>query len=64
MFGDFDTGMADVESSMVDLLKVAGVLPRRARKRIETMLRPTFVEAYGRTMTDNMNQTKRNSNIK
>ena len=34
VFGDFDSDMAEMESSMVDSLKIAGVLPRRAKKRI------------------------------
>jgi hypothetical protein len=64
VFGDFDSDMAEMESSMVDSLKIAGVLPRSARQKVKSMIRSTLVEAYGRTITDHTNQAKRNLNIR
>ena len=56
VFGDFDSDMGEAESAMVDSLKMAGVLPKHARKKVKKMLQPTFIEAYGRTITDYTNQ--------
>ena len=64
VFGDFDSDMGDAESSMADSLKSAGVLPKQARKKTKRILQPTFVEAYGRTITDYTNQARRNLNAK
>ena len=49
---------------MVDSLKIAGVLPKHARKKIKKVLQPTVIEAYGRTITDYTNQARRNLNVK
>ena len=64
VFGDFDSDMGEAESAMVDSLKMAGVLPKHARKKVKKMLQPTLIEAYGRTITDYTNQARRNLNVK
>ena len=64
VFGDFDSDMGEAESAMVDSLKMAGVLPKHARKKAKKILQPTFIEAYGRTITDYTNQARRNLNVK
>merc|ERR1712127_143156 len=53
-----------MESAMVDSLKIAGVLPRRAKKKVKAMIKSTFVEACGKSITDHTNQARRNLNIK
>mgnify|MGYP000226873078 CR=1 FL=1 len=64
VFDDFDSDTGDAESSTVDSLKIAGDLPKQARKKVKKMLQPTFIEAYGRTITDYTNQARRNLNVK
>ena len=56
--------MGEAESAMVDSLKMEGVLPKHARKKAEKIMQPTFIEAYGRTITDYTNQARRNLNVK
>ena len=41
VFGNFESDMGDAESSRVDNLKFAGVLPRQARKKVNKILQPT-----------------------
>ena len=55
--------MGEAESAMVDSLNMAGVLPKHARKMAKKILQPTFIEAYGRTITDYTNQAQRNLNV-
>ena len=64
IFGDFDSDMEDGGASMMDSLRVCGVTSKRARKKIKGMIQPTFIEAYGRTITDYTNASRRNLNVK
>ena len=41
IFGDFDDAMDDAETSMIDSLKVAGVMPKKARKTARKIMQPT-----------------------
>ena len=69
MFGDFgDAQEADsameAESVMVDALMIAVVSPKRAKKKVNNLLNPTFIEIWGRTITDYTNASRRNLNVK
>ena len=55
--------MDDAETSMMDSLKVAGVMPKKARKKVRGIMQPTFIEAYGKTITD-FTKARRNLNVK
>ena len=55
--------MEDAETSMIDSLKVAGVMPKQARKKARRIMQPTFIEAYGKTIAD-FTKARRNLNVK
>ena len=63
IFGDFDDEMGNATYSMVDSLKVAGVVPKKARKKVRNRLQPALSEAYGETTTD-FTKARRNLNVK
>ena len=69
LFGDFmdDDAPDDTEDAMIDALLRAGVQPATAKDTAHQMMalkrRPNFVEAYGKSITDYTNASRRNLNI-
>ena len=49
---------------MIDSLEVAEAVSKQARKKVKNIWQPTFIEAYGKTVTDYTNQVRRDINVK
>lgn len=64
IIGDLHSQMGDAESSMIDLLKVAGVLPPKHREKVRRRLQPTLIEAYGKMIAAFTNKARRDITVK